>query len=148
MWSKEGLRKASHRIITSEYFNPLFLHNFWSTGMVFYVANGHTIHLYLSYSYSWNSAVGGSKNTNSQNSMGALSNPISFALKDFKTVFRFCCSSIGRPSPKKFRLQWEFQWENDQNIKNGQKSLFRGPKWFPKCLNGGFRGDICIEKWS
>ena len=27
-------------------------------------------------------------------------------------------------------------------------ALFLGPKWFPKCLNEGFRGGICIEKWS
>ena len=24
----------------------------------------------------------------------------------------------------------------------------RRNQWFPKCLNGGFRGGICIEKWS
>ena len=62
----------------------------------------------------------------------------------------FCFLSSSTPSHvgKFFWLQWEFQWENDQNKKNGQKSLFRGPKWFPKCLNGGFRGGICIEKWS
>ena len=27
----------------------------------------------------------------------------------------------------------------------GQKSLFRGPKWFPKCLNGGFRGVFVLK---
>ena len=35
-----------------------------------------------------------------------------------------------------------------QKVQNGQKSLFWGPKWFPKCLNRGFRGGICIKKWS
>ena len=44
-----------------------------------------------------------------------------------------------------FWLQLEFQWENDQNKKNSQKSLFRGPKWFPKCLNGGFRGVFVLK---
>ena len=28
---------------------------------------------------------------------------------------------------------------------NGQKSLFRGPKWFPKCLNEGFRGVFILK---
>ena len=65
-----------------------------------------------------------------------------------QNIFCFLCSSTPSHVGKFFRLQWEFQWENDQNKKNGQKSLFRGPKWFPKCLNGGFRGGICIEKWS
>ena len=66
----------------------------------------------------------------------------------FQNTFCFLSSSTPSHVGKFFRLQWEFQWENDQNKKNGQKSLFRGPKWFPKCLNGGFRGGICIEKWS
>merc|ERR1712016_422592 len=59
----------------------------------------------------------------------------------------FCFFSSSTPSHvgKFFRLQWEFQWENDQNKKNGQKSLFRGPKWFPKCLNGGFRGIFVLK---
>ena len=65
-----------------------------------------------------------------------------------QNIFCFLCSSTPSHVGKFFRLQWEFQWENDQNKKNGQKSLFRGPKWFPKCLNRGFRGGICIEKWS
>merc|ERR1712218_32025 len=65
-----------------------------------------------------------------------------------QNIFCFLCSSTPSHVGKFFRLQWEFQWENHQNKKNGQKSLFRGPKWFPKCLNGGFRGGICIEKWS
>ena len=55
---------------------------------------------------------------------------------------------------KIFRLQWEFQWENDHNQENGQKSLFLGRKWFPKCLNRGFRGvfvmksDLSILIWA
>ena len=63
-----------------------------------------------------------------------------------QNIFCFLCSSTPSHVGKFFRLQWEFQWENDQNKKNGQKSLFRGPKWFPKCLNEGLRGGICIEK--
>ena len=65
-----------------------------------------------------------------------------------QNTFCFLCSSTPSHGDRFFRLQWECQWENDQNKKKGQKSLFRGPKWFPKCLNEGFRGDICIEKWS
>ena len=48
-------------------------------------------------------ALGGSKNTNFQNSMGALSNHISFAIRISKQ-FCFRSSSIGRPSPKNFQL--------------------------------------------
>ena len=66
----------------------------------------------------------------------------------FQNTFCFLSSSTPSHVGNFFWLQWEFQWENDKNKKNGQKSLFRGPKWFPKCLNGGFRGGICIEKWS
>ena len=65
-----------------------------------------------------------------------------------QNIFCFLCSSTPSHGGSIFRLQWEFQWENDQNKKNGQKSLFRGPKWFPMCLNRGFRVGICIEKWS
>merc|ERR1719210_785913 len=50
-------------------------------------------------------------------------------------------SHVGTPP----RLQWEFQWENDQNKQNGQRSPFRGPKWFPKCPNGGFRGVFVLK---
>ena len=66
----------------------------------------------------------------------------------FQNTFCFLSSSTPSHVGKFFRLQWEFQWENDQNKKMAKKSLFRRPKWFPKCLNGGFRGGICIEKWS
>ena len=27
-------------------------------------------------------------------------------------------------------------------------SFLGGPKWFPMCLNEGFRGGVSIEKWS
>ena len=51
-----------------------------------------------------------------------------------------------------FGFNGNFNGEMTKIKKNGKKSLFRGPKWFPKCLDGGFRegggGGICIEKWS
>ena len=56
--------------------------------------------------------------------MDALSNPISFAIR-IPEQFLFFSSSIGRPSPKNFRLQWEFQCENDQKDKMA-KNHFSG----------------------
>ena len=47
-----------------------------------------------------------------------------------------------------FGFNGNFNGKMTKIQKNGQKSLFRGPKWFPKCLKRGFRGGICIEKWS
>ena len=51
----------------------------------------------------------------------------------FQNSFCFCSSSIGRPSPTNFRLQWEFQCENDQKnemaknhfsgVQNGSQSV-------------------------
>ena len=35
-----------------------------------------------------------------------------------------------------------------KKVQNGQKILFRGPKWFLKCQFGGSWWIICIEKWS
>ena len=42
-----------------------------------------------------------------------------------QNIFCFLCSSTPSHVGKFFWLQWEFQWENDQNKKNGQKSLFQ-----------------------
>ena len=32
-----------------------------------------------------------------------------------------------------------------QKVQNGWKSLFGGPKWFPRCLNGGFVGVFVLK---
>ena len=32
-----------------------------------------------------------------------------------------------------------------QKVQNGWKSLFGGPKWFPRCLNGGFGGVFVLK---
>ena len=78
--------------------------------------------------------------------MGAQSNPISFAIR-IPEQFFFVLAQLEGPPEKNFGFNGNFNGKMTNKI-NGQKSLFRGPKWFPKCLNGGFRGGICIEKWS
>ena len=63
----------------------------------------------------------------------------------FKTVFVYSLRPFLPMSVLFFGFNGYFNGKMPKIKKNGQKSLFRGPKWFPKCLNGGFRGGICIK---
>ena len=54
-----------------------------------------------------------------------------------QNIFCFLCSSIPSHVGKFFRLQWEFQWENDQN-KKWPKITFPGSKMVPKVSKWGF----------
>ena len=63
----------------------------------------------------------------------------------FKTVFVYSLRPFLPMSVLFFCFNGYFNGKMPKIKKNGQKSLFRGPKWFPKCLNGGFRGVFVLK---
>ena len=67
-----------------------------------------------------------------------------FCSKDFKTVFVFVLAQLEGPPQKNFGFNGNFNWKMTKKV-NGQKSLFQGPKWFPKCLNRAFRGVFVLK---
>ena len=66
--------------------------------------------------------------------------PMLFSLLHWsQNIFCFLCSSTPSHVGNFFRLQWEFQWENDQNKKNGPKSIVgNAPSYIP-IVNSDFQ---------
>ena len=69
--------------------------------------------------------------------MGALSNPISFAIKDFKTVFVFVLAQLEGPPQKIFGFNRNFNGKMPKKIK-WPKITFPGSKMAPKVSKWGF----------
>ena len=80
--------------------------------------------------------LGGSKNTNFQNSIGALSNPISFALRISKQ-FLFLFKLNWMASQKKFGINGNFNGKMTK-INKMAKNHFPGSKMVPKVAKWGF----------
>ena len=75
-----------------------------------------------------------------QKSLFCILRRFATCLKVFKTVFVFAL----RP----FLPMWvHFFGFNGKmtKINTMAKNHFRGPKWLPKCLHGGFMGGICMK---
>ena len=79
--------------------------------------------------------------------MGTLSNCISFAIRISKHFFVFVLAQLEGPPQKIFGFNGNFNVKMTKKIK-WPKITFRGSKMVPKVSKWGFRGGICIEKWS
>ena len=66
----------------------------------------------------------------------------------FKTVFVFDVRPFLLLSVKFFGFNGNLNGKMTKINKMARNHFSGGLKWFPKWLNGGFRGGICIEKWS